>query len=89
MADVKTKEEFTPSGCATCAHAQVFADPDPDDWFCDDDVKVLCMAVKHSSITGEQKNVITCACRPYMVAKECSYIPSWCPQGGQVTPRSL
>lgn len=89
MADVKITEKFTPSGCAICAHSRVMADPDPNDWFCDDDVKVLCAAAKRDPNTGELKNVITCACRPYMVAKECSYIPSWCPQGGQVTPRSL
>lgn len=75
-------EGFTPRGCAICANAKTFPDPDPDDWFCDDDVKVLCMA-------HPDRKQITCACRPYMVAKECSYTPSWCPQNGQVTPRSL
>lgn len=71
---------FTPSGCAVCAHSKVFADPDPTDWFCDDDVKVVCMKADRN---------ITVACRPYNIAEECSYMPSWCPQGGQITPRSL
>lgn len=28
--------------CMDCPHHQVYPDPDPDDWFCDDDEKVVC-----------------------------------------------
>lgn len=83
-------EKVAPFGCAICAHAKIYADPDPDDWFCDDDVKVICDAVS-TNINGEpiNKNVITCACRPYNIVTECSRIPDWCPQHGQPTPRTL
>jgi hypothetical protein len=30
------------SNCMDCPHHQVVADPDPTDWFCDDDIAVLC-----------------------------------------------
>jgi hypothetical protein len=26
----------------TCGNYEILPDPDPEDWFCDDDVKVLC-----------------------------------------------
>lgn len=83
-------EERKPCGCAICAHALVCPDPDPDDWFCDDDVKVICTAVKKNA-DGDlvSSNVITCACRPYNTVRETSYVPEWCPQNGQVTPRTL
>lgn len=84
-------EKLTPCGCAICANAAVRPDPDPDDWFCDDDKKVICTAVPTDVKTGElaTQNVITCACRPYNIVRETSYIPSWCPQHGQITPRTL
>lgn len=84
-------EKVTPCGCAICVHAQTYPDPDPFDWFCDDDVKVICEAVP-LGVNGEPmggKNQITGACRPYMVVAECSYIPEWCPQHGNPTPRTL
>lgn len=83
-------QNTAPYGCAICAHAVVKPDPDPDDWFCDDDVKVICDAVP-IGVDGKPvtPNVITCACRPYRVTAECSVNPSWCPQHGEVTPRSL
>ncbi len=55
--------------CMDCGHHQVEPDPDPNDWFCDDDVRVVCRE------TGKD---ITIACRPYDVRRECK-IPSWCP----------
>jgi len=54
--------------CIDCSSHQILPDPDPNDWFCDDDVKVICAI-------GDRE--ITCACRPYNVRKECS-IPNWC-----------
>jgi len=52
--------------CNKCEHAQLRADPDPDDWFCDDDVKWHCK---------QADKLIECACRPYQKVKQ----PEWCP----------
>ena len=57
------------TNCADCRFHKVLPNPDPDDWFCDDDVRVYC--------TQAKKNVTT-ACRPYKVRDE-SDVPSWCP----------
>ena len=59
-----------PAHCTSCEHHQVRPDPDPDDWFCDDDVKVVCRAAANK--------VVTSACRPYNVERE-SKRPTWCP----------
>lgn len=56
--------------CTKCKEHKVLMDPDPNDWFCDDDVKVVC------SILNEN---ITVACRPYNIKKECE-VPDWCPK---------
>lgn len=58
------------SCCIDCSCHTVLPDPDPDDWFCDDDVKVRC--------TRANRN-ITVACRPYNIRRETSPIPDWCP----------
>ncbi|PLX26974.1 hypothetical protein C0583_05285 [Candidatus Parcubacteria bacterium] len=58
--------------CIDCSYHRELPDPDPDDWFCDDDVKVVCTKKKPS------KN-ITVACRPYNTRNECD-IPEWCPR---------
>ena len=57
------------TSCVDCSFHREVSDPDPHDWFCDDDVKIVC--------TKTGKNV-TVACRPYNTRKETS-IPSWCP----------
>lgn len=57
------------NNCTECPFHSILPDPDPSDWFCDDDVKVVCNKIK--------KN-ITVACRPYNVQKECE-VPTWCP----------
>lgn len=56
--------------CIDCPAHKVLPDPDPTDWFNDDDVKVVC-GHKHN------KN-ITVACRPYNTRRECK-TPDWCP----------
>ena len=61
-----------PANCTKCAFHEIQADPDPLDWFCDDDVKVVCTKTKRVD------NSITIACRPYNVVKE-SKRPNWCP----------
>lgn len=57
------------SNCTECPAHSIQHDPDPNDWFCDDDVKVVC---KH---TGQN---ITVSCRPTNIVRECE-IPTWCP----------
>jgi len=57
------------TNCTQCNFHKILPDPDPDDWFCDDDVKVMC--------TKENRN-ITVACRPHHVKRECN-VPKWCP----------
>ena len=57
------------SNCMDCPHHDVQRDPDPDDSFCSDDVKVVCQKAKRN---------ITVACRPYNMRKECP-VPEWCP----------
>lgn len=63
MAEVYFKIE----NCMDCPHHRVH--PDPDDWFCDDDEKVICEAANRN---------ITVACRPYHKRRECE-VPEWCP----------
>ena len=58
-----------PANCIDCPAHRVLADSDPSDWFCDDDVKVVC---------GHAKRTVTVACRPYNTRKE-SARPEWCP----------
>jgi hypothetical protein len=72
--------------CIQCGNHRVIPDPDPHDWFCDDDVAVVCTLVpnpKRTVISSYQadKNphkTITVSCRPYNAEKE-SKVPSWCP----------
>lgn len=65
MAEVFLKIE----NCMDCPNHSVRPDPDPDDWFNDDDEKVVCVKASKE---------ITWACRPYNKRKECD-IPKWCP----------
>lgn len=55
--------------CMDCPHHRVYPDPDPDDWFCDDDEKVVCSKAERN---------ITTVCRPHHKRRECE-IPDWCP----------
>lgn len=59
------------TNCIDCPHHRVMPDPDPTDWFNDDDIKVVCS--KHPEVKE-----ITVACRPYNKREECD-IPDWCP----------
>lgn len=61
-----------PDNCTKCQFHEVQRDPDPYDWFCDDDVKVVCKKTKRAN------NEITVACRPYNIRRE-SARPKWCP----------
>lgn len=59
------------TNCMDCPYHAVLRDPDPYDWFCDDDEKVVCRKTK-------SERVITSACRPYNKREECA-VPNWCP----------
>ena len=61
---------FKIENCMDCPNHIVEADPDPNDWFCSDDEKVICKKVD---------KVISSGCRPYHKRVDCSNIPDWCP----------
>ena len=72
-----------------CPSHKVIADPDPHDWFNDDDEAVLCTLTQgnpnHNS-EGEwhhekqnEHRCITVMCRPYQKRSECE-TPPWCPK---------
>ena len=65
-----TTIKFDCTSCMDCPKHEVQSDPDPNDWFCDDDKKVYCREAKRYS---------TVACRPYNLRKETTPIPDWCP----------
>ena len=55
--------------CTQCPHHRLESDPDPEDWFNDDDEKLLCAAM-----AGK---IIDRALRPYETEKVKP--PKWCP----------
>ena len=58
--------------CKGCPDCEITLTPDSDDWFCDDDVAVLCKAVAGGRVMVEH-------IRPYLVHERCP-VPSWCPK---------
>jgi hypothetical protein len=74
--------------CMECPFHEVISDPDPTDWFCDDDVAVVCREMANDKRKEESKycsdmnqyKCITVSCRPYKTRKE-TPIPKWCPKG--------
>lgn len=79
----------TLTNCMDCKAHKVIADPDPTDWFNDDDEAVLCTLTDgNPSHNPEDKwchanqnmhRCITVMCRPYRKRVECD-IPDWCPK---------
>ena len=65
MKEIKIKIEF----CSQCPFGRVLSDPDPDDWFCDDDARVYCTKLR-KDVAG--------ALRPYEVGK-IDTVPEDCP----------
>ena len=65
--------------CSNCSNHIIEPDPDPSDWFNDDDIKIRCTLSK-APYRGNRCNepYITVACRPYNTGKE-DDTPSWCP----------
>lgn len=62
---VKFEKKITQ--CRECSHCRIVPDPDPSDWFNDDDEKAFCREAGHKLI----ENML----RPY----ERIIIPDWCP----------
>lgn len=80
-----TTSEATKPNCMDCPHRSVVADPDPYDWFCQDDEAVLCTKaenterqVKWSTGIPWRYRAITVSCRPHKKREECAQ-PDWCP----------
>jgi hypothetical protein len=79
-------ENKIPGNCLDCENHEVIPDPDPHDWFNDDDLAVVCkITVNDSQDPGskycsdrQEFKCITRSCRPYNDRKE-SGRPSWCP----------
>ena len=74
------------NNCIECRHHIVVNDPDPNDWFCYDDVAVLCKLSENTKKESYyDKNIglfeyrpITLSCRPHYIYKE-AVVPEWCP----------
>jgi len=76
--------------CLDCNFHKLIPDPDPNDWFCDDDESVVCTKTlnpdrnDHSEYASD-RNVnrsITCSSRPYQTRRDCA-VPDWCPLLGK------
>jgi len=83
------KKKVESCSCMDCSEHEVINDRDPHDWFCDDDVAVVCKLVKneakaygslHPSDWNDFKSITT-GCRPYNMKKEAT-VPTWCPKKG-------
>jgi hypothetical protein len=89
--ETKTPKKEAARTCVNinCPHHRIISDRDPHDWFCDDDVAVICLLKKQKEnpksiyqVDRQPFRAVTCACRPYMARKE-SLIPKWCPLKGK------
>lgn len=76
--------------CTECQNHEIINDPDPHDWFCDDDLAVICKLVFKEKVDINSKYLsdrhpnkcVTVSCRPYRIRQECT-IPDWCPLLGK------
>ena len=73
------------NNCTECDYSLIINDPDPYDWFCDDDKALLCTRVgketDKNSLHASKKypyKEVTMGCRPYNLKKE-TEVPNWCP----------
>ena len=72
--------------CLDCKHHALVPDPDPDDWFCDDDEAVLCKETPNPTRDVKSKwasdrqpfRAVTRSSRPYQTRRD-SKVPDWCP----------
>lgn len=75
-----------PENCLDCPKHAVLPDPDPDDWFCDDDKAVACTLAGNPERDQKSRylasrnphRLVTVSCRPYRLRDESSR-PNWCP----------
>lgn len=78
--------ELTITTCMDCPNHKVIADPDPDDWFCDDDKAVVCSISIHENRDPKSRHLadrsefrpIQVGIRPHHLRKE-TEPPVWCP----------
>lgn len=90
---VVVSKEYEVNGCYQCPFCKILPDPDPDDWFCDDDVKMICTHKDRGEhkkeevnqyffkVAEENKHLGRYICgglRPYEVKG--NYVPDWCPE---------
>lgn len=76
--------------CVDCAFHKIISDPDPVDWFCDDDMAIICTKTKKppEEVMSDSKyasdrqdfRTISVSCRPHRIRDE-SRTPHWCPLG--------
>lgn len=70
--------------CMDCPNHVVVNDPDPHDWFNDDDEAVLCKISPNVSNAERYAGgkfphrPVSISIRPYNKRKECT-VPDWCP----------
>lgn len=72
--------------CMDCPHHLVINDPDPNDWFCDDDKAVVCKLKDNDKQDTQSKylsdrhpnKVVEPSIRPYKLREE-AIVPEWCP----------
>lgn len=84
-----SSEESDPADtCLRCQHHEVIPDPDPDDWFNDDEVAVVCNLEPNPDrdsrarrYSGRQsRRCVVFGCEPTRQhLMDGSAIPSWCP----------
>ena len=79
-------QSTTYENCTDCPYHRVIKDPDPEDWFNDDDQAIVCgktpnperdLSSRHKADHSEFRPVAV-AIRPYNLHKE-GDAPSWCP----------
>ena len=81
-----TEKKSNKKSCLSCNHHKIINDPDPHDWFCDDDMAVVCTLTTNPNQDLKSKyaadrqgfRCVGVSIRPYKLKAE-SEIPSWCP----------
>lgn len=53
--------------CTQCPHCTILPDPDPYDWFCDDDVKLFCEKLKRTVAAALDPTKVTKLIFPVIV----------------------
>lgn len=75
------------SSCLECPFHRVIGDPDPDDWFNDDDKAIVCTKKSNQKLNINSRYasdrqmyaVVESSMRPTELKKENVEIPKWCP----------